>query len=66
MSKVTAAIFIVIAIGLLLFLYFFWGSSVPAGQQPLVHLNNENFGALKNQFNNSSNEIRVLVMLSPT
>lgn len=50
----------------ILFFYLFWGSTVPTGQQLLVRLNNENFASLKEEFNKSPNDIRVMVMLSPT
>jgi hypothetical protein len=55
-----------IAIVLFLCFYFFWGSSVPNGQQPLVRLDNSNFASLKEAFNASANDVRVMVMLSPT
>lgn len=50
----------------LLFFYFFWGSSVPNGQQPLVRLNSSNIASIKEAFNASVNDVRVIVMLSPT
>jgi len=50
----------------LLFFYFFWGSSVPNGQQPLIRLNNSNVASIKEAFNASANDVRVIVMLSPT
>lgn len=49
-----------------LFYYFYLGSTVPGGQQPLVYLNNANVASLKDAFNNSANSVRVIVMLSPT
>jgi hypothetical protein len=54
------------AIAFLAFYYFYWGSTVPNGQQPLVRLNVSNIGSLKNAFNESANSVRVIVMLSPT
>jgi hypothetical protein len=54
------------AIAFLAFYYFYWGSTVPNGQQPLVRLNGSNIGSLKNAFNESANSVRVIVMLSPT
>ena len=62
---IAASIAIVIVL-LLLGFYFFWGSSVPSGQQPLVRLDNSNFASLKEAFNASANDVRVMVMLSPT
>ena len=49
-----------------LFYYFYLGSTVPNGQQPLVYLNNTNVTSLKEAFNSSANSVRVIVMLSPT
>ena len=57
---------VAVAIVLLLFFYFFWGSSMPNGQQPLVRLNRSNFASLKEAFDASANDVRVMVMLSPT
>lgn len=49
-----------------LFYYFYLGSTVPNGQQPLVYLNSTNVTSLKDAFNSSTNSVRVIVMLSPT
>ena len=57
---------LVIAAALLAVYYFYLGSTVPNGQQPLVRLNSSNIGMLKNSFNESSDSVRVIVMLSPT
>jgi hypothetical protein len=54
------------AIAVLVFYYFYWGSTAPKGQQPLVRLNSSNVAALKDVFNGSANSVRVIVMLSPT
>jgi hypothetical protein len=51
---------------LLAFYYFYWGSTVPNGQQPLVRLNSSNISSLKGAFNGSANSVRLVVMLSPT
>ena len=60
---------VVAAVGALaLFVIFclYVGSSVPAGQQALVHLHPSNFDSLKKSFNESADSVRVVVMLSPT
>ena len=57
---------VVIAAALLAMYYFYLGSTVPNGQQPLVRLNSSNVGSLKNTFNEVSDSVRVIVMLSPT
>jgi len=58
--------FVLAAIAFLVLYYFFLGSTVPNGQQPLVSLNSSNIGSLKDAFNGSANSVRLLVMLSPT
>jgi hypothetical protein len=60
---IAASIAIVLA---LLFFYFYLGSSVPNGQQPLVRLNSANIASIKDAFNVSANDVRLIVMLSPT
>jgi len=57
---------LVIVIALLLVYYFYLGSSVPVGQQPLVRLDSSTVESLKKTFNESKDSIRVMVMLSPT
>jgi flagellar basal body-associated protein FliL len=57
---------VVIAAALLVVYYFYLGSTVPSGQQPLTRLNSSNIGSLKNTFNESSDAVRLIVMLSPT
>ena len=54
------------AIAFLAFYYFYWGSTVPNGQQPLVRLSSANVTSLKDAFNGSANSVRLVVMLSPT
>ena len=59
------AAIVILGLGLLAY-YLYGGSAVPAGQQPLVRLNESNFSSLKDSFNSSANSVRVIVMLSPT
>jgi hypothetical protein len=54
------------AILLFVVYYLYLGSTVPAGQQPLVRLNASNFDSLKESFNESAGSVRIMVMLSPT
>ncbi len=54
------------ATAFLIFYYFYWGSTVPKGQQPLVRLNSSNVGSLRDEFNGSAKSVRLVVMLSPT
>ena len=46
--------------------YFYGGSAVPNGQPALVRLNNSSIASLKDEFNASSQSVRMLVLLSPT
>ncbi len=57
---------VVIAIALYLVYSLYLGSTAPAGQPPLVRLDNSNIATLKKSFNESADSIRVMVMLSPT
>jgi hypothetical protein len=57
---------ILAAIAFLAFYYFYCGSTVPNGQQPLVRLSSSNVTSLKVAFNGSANSVRLVVMLSPT
>jgi hypothetical protein len=57
---------ILTAIAFLAFYYFYWGGTVPNGQQPLVRLNSSNISSVKDAFNGSANSVRLVVMLSPT
>ncbi len=54
------------AIAFLAFFYFYWGSTVPNGQLPLVRLNASNVASLRDAFNGSASSVRLVVMLSPT
>lgn len=67
MKKLLIIIVAIAAIGLgYLAYYLYGGSTVPTGQQPLVRLTDSNVSTLKDSFNESSNSVRVIVMLSPT
>lgn len=46
--------------------YFYGGHQTPRGQAPLADLNAANLGELKNEFNDSKANVRILVLLSPT
>jgi len=53
-------------VAVLVVYYLYGGSTVPEGQQALARLNSSNVASLQEEFNKSSNSIRLLVMLSPT
>jgi hypothetical protein len=46
--------------------YLYGGHQTPKGQPPLADLNAVNLGELKNAFNASHDNVRMLVLLSPT
>ena len=66
-KRIIPILLVVLMAGALLMIYYFYlGSALPNGQQPLVRLNSSNVELLKNAFNESSDSVRVIVMLSPT
>jgi hypothetical protein len=46
--------------------YFYGGSQAPPGQPPLESLTAQNVADVKNQFNSAKDDVRVLLLLSPT
>jgi hypothetical protein len=46
--------------------YLYGGHQTPRGQTPLADLNLANLSELKNEFNGSPANVRLLVLLSPT
>ncbi len=46
--------------------YLYGGHQTPSGQTPLADLNATNLSELKNEFNGSHANVRMLVLLSPT
>jgi hypothetical protein len=46
--------------------YFYAGHSTPAGQPALTSLTSENFSTLAAAFNATKDEVRVVLLLSPT
>ncbi len=47
-------------------LYFYGGSQAPPGQPPLQRLTTGNVFRIKDAFNAANEDVRVLVLLSPT
>jgi hypothetical protein len=64
--KVIITASVLATIAFLVFHTFYWGSTVPNGQQPLVRLSSANVASLKDAFNSSANSVRLVLMLSPT
>jgi hypothetical protein len=46
--------------------YFYGGSQAPPGQPPLEGVTAQNVADVKNQFNVAKDDVRVLLLLSPT
>lgn len=64
-KHILAAIF-AIALAGALFFYFHGGSQTPKGQAALEKLTPQNVAEVKNAFNAAKNDVRVLLLLSPT
>ena len=47
-------------------LYLYGGGQTPAGQPPLQNLSAQSLGEIKNEFNAAKDDVRVLLVLSPT
>lgn len=54
------------AIVLAALIYFYGGGHAPSGQPPLRSLTAANITEIRNEFNAAKNEVRVLLLLSPT
>ncbi|MGA8593510.1 MAG: hypothetical protein WB676_02090 [Bryobacteraceae bacterium] len=46
--------------------YFYGGSQTPSGQVPLERLTTQNVADVKNAFNVAKDDVRALLLLSPT
>jgi hypothetical protein len=46
--------------------YFYGGHDVPPGQAPLANLTAETLPSIKDAFNAAKDDVRVLLLLSPT
>ena len=58
---VSAVILVIAAL-----VYFYGGSATPSGQPPLARLTAENISQVQSAFNAARDDVRVLVLLSPT
>ena len=47
-------------------LYLYGGGQTPAGQPPLKNLSPQSVGEIKNEFNAAKDDVRILLLLSPT
>ncbi|HEX4785761.1 MAG TPA: hypothetical protein VH350_15580 [Candidatus Sulfotelmatobacter sp.] len=66
MTRKNVVAAVIVATLVLVVYYLYGGSTVPSGQQPLVRLNPSNLASLRSAFNQSSDSIRVLALVSPT
>ena len=58
---------VVVIVALLALAWYAWGPShPPQGQPALTSLNNDNFSSFKDSFNEASDRIRIVLLLSPT
>jgi hypothetical protein len=55
-----------VAIGLVVGWYYVAGHSTPKGQAPLTTLAENSWSSFKEEFNNSVDHVRLVVLLSPT
>lgn len=46
--------------------YLYGGSATPSGQLPLRNITAHNVGEIKNEFNAAKDDVRLLLLLSPT
>jgi hypothetical protein len=46
--------------------FYFSGHQAPAGQPPLAEMNSTSLAILKSDFNQNSDRIRLILLLSPT
>ena len=47
-------------------LYLYGGGQTPSGQPPLKNLSARSVGEIKDEFNAAKDDVRVLLLLSPT
>lgn len=67
MKKRLGILAVLVLVGLLaLSRYFYGDGTVPAGQPALVALTEGNFEQLRMAFNSASDDVRVVLLLSPT
>lgn len=67
MKKRLSIIAVFVTMGLLVSgWHFYGGSAVPAGQPPLASLTSTNFDQLRDAFNASAGQVRIVLLLSPT
>ena len=63
--KLILAVVVVLALAGTL-IYYYGGTQVPPGQAPLYRLTAQNLTDLRNAFNADQDDVRLLVLVSPT
>jgi hypothetical protein len=66
MKRIWSIIFSAAALVILAAVYFTRTSHAPAGQPALVEMNDSTLSALQAEFNRTSDNLRVILLLSPT
>ena len=67
MRKALAALAVIIALALALAGWYSWGPRhSPAGQPPLTALTSANFEVIRQAFNGASDQVRLVLLFSPT
>ena len=65
--KIRRLVLIAVIAALVLLSWYAWGPShTPPGQPALASLTKENFSSFKDSFNDASDRIRMVLLLSPT
>jgi hypothetical protein len=62
--SILGALVVVVLVAALV--YFYGGSQVPPGQPPLESVTSQNVAEVRNGFNAAKDDVRVLLLLSPT
>jgi len=58
--------FVAVAFALLLCWHFLWSDRTPGGQPPLRYLTSNNIDQFKQQFDDTADKARLVLLLSPT
>jgi len=58
--------FVAVAFALLLGWHFLWSDRTPGGQPPLRYLTSNNIDQFKQQFDDTADKARLVLLLSPT
>ena len=65
-QRIALLIIVPAVILLLALVLYFGGPKTPANQPPLADLNSQSLAAFQGQFNLASDQVRIILLLSPT